>query len=163
MRRHYIGRMGNVLIELRMAARRLRGDRWAAGGAILAAALGAGLNTAVFAVAYGVLLRPLPYADAQRLAIVDVDASVTRVAEWGNRLTSFEQFGAYVRESLTAAIAGVPGLAAVAVIDDGFFPPLGARPRAGRTWSRGDSSSVVVSERLARQQGTAIEGVLGSQ
>src|SRR5687768_12460440 len=138
---HYIGRMESVLTELRLAARRLSGDRWAAGGAILAAALGAGLNTAVFAVAYGVLLRPLPYAYSDRLVIVDTDASLTRIAEWRSRLTSFEQAGAYVRESFTVTIAGEPRLAPVAVVDDGFFDTLGARPRAGRTWTRGDAST----------------------
>jgi putative ABC transport system permease protein len=59
--------------ELRQAARRLRSDPWAAAGAVLAAALGAGLNTAVFAVAYGVLARPLPYADPTRLVVINAD------------------------------------------------------------------------------------------
>ena len=49
-----------MLDELKHAVRRLRSDPWAASAAVLAAALGAGLNTSVFAVAYGVLLRPLP-------------------------------------------------------------------------------------------------------
>jgi len=40
-------------MELRIAARRLAADPWTAVAAIVAAALGAGLNTAVFAVAYG--------------------------------------------------------------------------------------------------------------
>lgn len=56
--------MAVLLMEPRFAARRLLVDRWTAAGAISAAALGIGLNTAVFAVAYGVPLHPLPYADA---------------------------------------------------------------------------------------------------
>jgi putative ABC transport system permease protein len=61
-----------IVSELTFAARRLATDRWATGAAILAIAIGAGLNTAVFAAAYGILLRPLPFKEPSRLAVVDV-------------------------------------------------------------------------------------------
>jgi putative ABC transport system permease protein len=154
--------MSTVLNELRLAVRRLRGDRWAAGGAILAAALGAGLNTAVFAVAYGVLLRPLPYADAGRLAIVDADAKLPRIEDWRRALSAFGGAAAYRHEGFTVTIAGEPRLLPVALVDDHFFDTLGARPRAGRTWSAGESGAVVVSERLARQTNTAPAALVGT-
>lgn len=160
---HYIGRMSTVLNELRLAVRRLRGDRWAAASAILAAALGAGLNTAVFAVAYGVLLRPLPYADAGRLVVVDADAKFARVDDWRRTLSSFDRISGYAREGVTVTIAGEPRLAAVAVVDDAFFTTLGAAPRVGRAWAAGDASGVIVSERLARQAGPSIEALLGTR
>src|SRR5471030_305239 len=96
--------------ELRIAARRLLADRWAAGGAILAAALGAGLNTAVFAVAYGVLLRPLPYPNAERLIVVNAGTPFVKVDDWRSRLSSFESMTAYAREPLTVHGAGEPRL-----------------------------------------------------
>jgi len=49
-----------MLTEIVYAARRLWKDRWTAAAAVLVSALGAGLSTSLFAVAYGVLLRPLP-------------------------------------------------------------------------------------------------------
>jgi putative ABC transport system permease protein len=160
---HYIGRMLTVMNELRLAVRRLRGDRWAAGGAILAAALGAGLNTAVFAVAYGVLLRPLPYADAGRLVVVDADARLPRIEDWRRALSVFGRAAAYRHEGFTVTIAGEPRLLPVALVDDHFFDTLGATPRAGRVWSMGESGVVVVSERLARQANTAPAALLGAQ
>src|SRR5688572_14084353 len=153
--------MSTVWSELRLAVRRLRGDRWAAGGAILAAALGAGLNTAVFAVAYGVLLRPLPYADPGRLVVVDADTRLTRIDDWRRALSAFDGVSAYRDEGITVTVAGEPRLLRVALVDDHFFDTLGTRPQAGRAWNAGESG-VVVSERLARQANTAPAALLGT-
>jgi putative ABC transport system permease protein len=151
-----------LLAELRVAARRLLSDRWSAGAAILAAALGAGLNTAVFAVAYGVLLRPLPYARADRLVVVDVDAPLTRIADWRQQLTAFDRLAAYGRDRLTVRGAGEPRLAGVAVVDDEFFETLAASPAAGTVFRRGGAGAVaVVSEKFARQAGGSIASMLG--
>src|SRR5258708_21041429 len=124
-------------MELRIAARRLLSDPWAAGAAIMAAALGAGLNTAVFAVAYGVLLRPLPYAHADRLVFIEVDAALSRVAEWRRHLTAFDRVTGYARDRLTVRGAGEPRLAGVAAVDEEFFDTLDARPEAGSPFRRG--------------------------
>src|ERR1022692_189981 len=59
-----------VLQDLRYGFRALRKHRAFTVVAILALALGIGANTAMFSVAYGILMRPLPYADADRVAVV---------------------------------------------------------------------------------------------
>ena len=149
-------------MEIRIAARRLLSDPWAAGAAIMAAALGAGLNTAVFAVAYGVLLRPLPYARAERLALVETETHFPQVAEWKRRLPSFERVTGYGRDRFTVRGAGEPRLAGVAVVDDEFFETLGVRSEAGTPFRRGAATAVaVVSDRFARQGGEPVERILG--
>src|SRR5258708_792699 len=119
-------------MELRIAARRLLSDPWAAGAAIMAAALGAGLNTAVFAVAYGVLLRPLPYAHADRLGFIEGDAALSRVAEWRRHLTAFDPGTGYARDRLTVRGAGGPRPAGGAARGEGVFDTPDAPAGAGR-------------------------------
>jgi putative ABC transport system permease protein len=148
--------------EIRFAARRLLQDRWSAAAAILVIALGTGLNTAVFTIAYAVLVRSLPYPDATRLAVVDVSVPFARLDEWRGQLSTFDRVAAYAREGFTVLGLAEPRFEPVAVVDDTFFETLGSPALAGRTFGNGDSAAIaVLSERVARQISGSIETVLG--
>jgi hypothetical protein len=63
-------------------------------------ALGSGLNTSVLAVAYGVLVRPLPYSDPSRLVVVQAGGStedpdggipLAAVPDWQTRLRTVDR------------------------------------------------------------------------
>jgi putative ABC transport system permease protein len=60
-------RLETALQDARYAVRMLWRAPWFTAAAVLTLAIGIGVNTAMFAVVYGVLIRPLPYADAERL------------------------------------------------------------------------------------------------
>ncbi len=125
-------------------------------------ALGTGLNAAVFAVAYGVLVRPFPYRDAERLAVIDVPVPFTQVDDWRARLSSFEGVTAYASEGFTVRGLAEPRFLLTAVVDESFFDTLGSTALAGRTFRHIESGPVaVVSARVARQSGASIETLLG--
>ena len=144
-----------MIDELRYAIRRLRSDGWATLAAVLAAALGAGLNTSVFAVAYGVLLRPLPYAHADRLVVLDADARFVTVQQWRDGLSSLESVSAYSTDHLTLHGAGDPRVATVALVDDQFFRTL-ALPLSL------ELARATISEQLLQQSGRTAADLVGA-
>jgi predicted permease len=125
--------------------------------AVLTLALGIGANTAIFSVVNGVLLRPLPYADPDRLYWVTIDRR-----EIGNRFTlsvadflimreraqSFERLAAVRGERLNLTGGAEPERVAGMWVTADFFAALGARPAIGRTFltheDRPDSHPVAV-------------------
>jgi putative ABC transport system permease protein len=147
-------RRGHMLEELiqdlRYAARTLRKNPGFAAVAVLALALGIGANTAMFSVVYGILLRPLPYPDAERIAVVYIhflpwdnprgNMSMADFLDWKSRTTSFEEPSLYAamgqRFDLTGngASEQVHGASATS----GFFSTLRARPILGRTFLPGE-------------------------
>ena len=86
--------------------------------AVLTFAIGIGVNTAVFNVVNGVLLRPLPYPDADRIAMMWMDNRRQGIREditcypnyldWRTQSTSFEHMAGYTSNALTLTGAGQP-------------------------------------------------------
>jgi putative ABC transport system permease protein len=124
-------------------------------------ALGVGANTAMFSVLYGVVLRPLPYPDADRIVLADGSdpargdrsahfalPDVRDLAEGSQRLA---QLGAYTTLPSDLVLTGDGEAREVetAFVSTGFFEALGTGPLYGRTLGRsdeiGDDRVVVVS------------------
>ena len=147
--------------ELRFAARRLWTDRWFGAAAVISAGCGAAVATAVFAVTYGVLLRPLPYQDAARLAVLDLTIPLDRFPDWRARIPAFTLMTAYARSGFTVRGIGDPSYVPTAMVEGPFFETLGTRPAAGRTFTEEDGPLVaVVSDRFARRAAGSPAGVL---
>jgi putative ABC transport system permease protein len=145
--------------------------------AVLALALGIGANTAMFSVAYGILLRPLPYADADRVAVVFMryfprdfafgTMCMRDYLMWKENNRAFENPSLF--RSLRMDIGGkegVPEQVQGATVTAGFFSTLGVHPLIGRTLAAGEdepatSSLALLSESIWRRRFGASSAVLG--
>ena len=162
--------MAGWLNDLRHVVRRLVRRPGVASLAVATLALGIGLNTAAFAVAYGVLWRPLAYPDADRLvtltALYHENEAASgfgpeRFREWAERLRVAELAGYETRERGVRG-AGPARIARVATVTERFFDVLGVPAAAGVAppLPAGDPRAVV-STRLAASLNAAPEAVVG--
>jgi len=159
--------MAALLSDLRLAVRGLRATPWTAAIAVLTLALGTGLTTAVYAVAYGILLRPQPYERADRLALINPDGSLSirrvDIDEWIARLRAAKDVAAYTRgERFTVRGAGEPRVAETSIVSDRFFQVLGLAMEQGQPIVPGGPvTDIVVSDRLRRELGSDGRPLLG--
>jgi putative ABC transport system permease protein len=134
--------MDPLIQDVRYAIRQLVRSPGFTAVAVLTLALGLGANTAIFSVVHGILLRPLPYPDPDRLAMVWVNnpgegidkdiASFPLFADWRQQAKSFEQIVAYTGSGFTLTGRGEPEQLRGATVAAGFFPMLGVPVALGR-------------------------------
>jgi putative ABC transport system permease protein len=164
--------------DVRHALRLMRRDPTFTFAALATLALGIGLNTAIFSVAYGVLWRPLPYHAPDRLIVISsaqqTEAGVKTFGTWApasyeglrTRVTALDSLTAYT--SISAELTGrgeplqVPGL----TVSPNFFATLGVAPTRGRAFLTGaqaadDESSAIISDRLWRTLLEADPAIVG--
>jgi putative ABC transport system permease protein len=152
--------------NLRLAFRQLIKNPAFSAVAILTLALGIGANTAIFSIVNAVLLRPLPYPNADRIMVLnessgpgqDYSVALPDYFDWRNDNTVFEHLAATHKESRN--LSGVPGREperiSCASVTRNFFNILGLSPKIGRTFSEdedkvGAPPVVVISDRLWQQ------------
>jgi len=112
--------------------------------AIITLALGIGANTAIFSVIYSVLLKPLPYPEADRLTIVsESDSNQPQISvafpdyiDWKTQNHSFDELAATRRESfnLSGLDNRAPEQISGAIVTANFFKVIGLQPQLGRVW-----------------------------
>ncbi len=143
--------LDSLLRDIHYAYRKLRKSPAFAVTVIATLALGIGANTAIFSIVDAVLLRPLPYRNADRLVVVwQTDAAHRGVGAWFDPYREFEEWqrGSRSFEKLAAMTwattgqtmlwRGKPvGLLALPASTN-FFSMLGAEAQIGRTFSQAD-------------------------
>ncbi len=149
--------MGNVVSDFSLAFRNLARSRGYAAIAVLTLALGIGATTAIFSVVNAVLLRPLPYPDAERLMDVRTvfasgyagQFSYPDFEDLREQNRTFSGLAAYTEWSVSAVTAGQGFRVVWAQVSPGFLSILGVQPALGRAFSgdeeRAGSPVAVVS------------------
>lgn len=155
--------MTNFIQDLRYSFRLLLKNPSFTAIAVLTLALGIGANTAIFSVVNSLLLRPLPYTDAQQLVwiwgtnpkndIPQEAASAPDFADWKSQNQSFEEMAAFARTALIFNADREPERLMGGAVTDGFFSVLGAQPKLGRIFlpeedKPGANRVIILSEAL---------------
>ena len=145
-----------MFLNLRLAARTLRRNPGFTTLAVVTIALGVGVNTAVFSVVNGVLLRPLAFNDPDRLVkFIETkgprryDVSYPNYQDWQRRASSFQAMAIYNPYS-SVTFKGPQGNEILPAADASWniFQTLGVQPVLGRGFApeddKGDGAPVAV-------------------
>ncbi|MGA8143752.1 MAG: ABC transporter permease [Candidatus Acidiferrales bacterium] len=161
-------RVGNwlrsVISDCRYGARQLRKNPGFTVVVVLTLALGIGATTAIFSVVYGVLLRPLPYPNSNRImAVFEVtsEGRPSRVADpnfddFRDQSRSFQAIAKYNDDVASVSGASQPTRTTVASVSPDFLKVFGIQPILGRDFSvsdtkKGAAPTVLVSYGYWRQ------------
>jgi predicted permease len=167
--------MESLRQDLRYAIRTWLRSPFFTGIAILAMALGIGANTAIFSVVNTILLRPLPYPNAERLVrIWETEAELAKAPitpadflDWRQQSQSFEQLAAFRSQSFNVTGGQEPERIRGARVSANFFLLLGVQPALGRSFTEdedqpGHNQLLVLSDELWRRRFGADPHIIGT-
>jgi len=167
-------RAEHFLRDFRYGARTLAKNPGFAAIIVLTVALSIGATSAIFSMIHGVLLRPLPYPDADRIVRIFYQNpnfpkfpmnhfDLRDFRAWSR---SFEGLAAYTHSDLQLSGVGDPVRLAGFRVTAGFFQVLGLRPARGREFTAndelpGNNNQVILSDRVWRARFGGAEDILG--
>lgn len=156
--------MNNLWFDVRYALRQLRKAPGFTLTAVLTLAFGIGATTAIFSIVEGVLLRPLPFPQQDRLLLlgdipegVDFGGGAPPVTAPATRIYSrdthaFTALGTYQQTGFELSGANDPAQIQAARMSASMFPVLGVSPQLGRTFTQqedeGSQTVVVISYQM---------------
>ena len=171
--------LADVLRDARVGLRSLRRTPAFAVTAVLCAALGIGVTAAIMSATYAILIRPLPYADADHLVAVYSENMVrgyhgTNISwpdyvSWRDGTRAFASLGMWTWTTSTLSddandAERVDG----AWVTANLFPTLGVRPMIGRTFTfeeqtQGRQFVALLSHRLWQRRFSGDSGIVGKR
>ena len=151
--------------DLKHATRMLRKKPGFTLIAVVTLALGIGANTAIFSVVNAVLLRPLPYPNADRLVAVsenslqspDISVAYPDYLDWRAQQSVFEDMSARMPTGGIFTGANEPERVIGRLVTPSFFRTLGVQPMLGRAFTEAENSPgtppvMVISHGLWKRQ-----------
>ena len=130
-----INRIEDLIQDLRFSARTLRKSPGFTSAAVLTLALGIGANAAIFSVVNAVLLRGLPYPDANRILTVSQNQSLPDLEDIQKEARSFSAVGGFTKQALSFTGQGDPVEITGSLCNADLFSSLGVQPVLGRSFT----------------------------
>ena len=170
--------MTSLVQDIRFALRLLRKSPAFTTVALLTLALGIGANTAIFSIVNAILLRPLPYADSDRLVKIvpedrnlklrDIGLSVTELDDLRAANDVFEEVSAVWPISANLTGGDRPERIEALAVSPNYFSMLGATPQLGRLFgpqdqAQGFAEAAVISDAMWHRLFGGERSVLGRQ
>lgn len=166
-----------LMQDIRFAFRSLRRTPGFAAVVIAVMTLGIGVNTMIFSMVYGIMLRPWPLPDSERIVMVgqsdpkhsddDIGLSFPNYLDLREQTKSFSHFGGLWDISAYVTLDRDPEKMEGANITSEVFPALGVAPVIGRNFRRDEEvwgknwTQVIISDRIWRDRYGASTDVLG--
>jgi putative ABC transport system permease protein len=170
--------LGSIWQDVRYALRTFAKDPGFASIVVITLALGIGATTAIFSVLDGVLLRPLPYPDVERLVVVRerstaaagfnlLSVSWPDYLDWRAQNHVFDRLAVFRVMNVNLTGAGDAERLNASLASSDLFATMGIAPIAGRGFvpaedAAGAERNVVISERLWRSHFNADPGLVGT-
>ena len=170
--------MSNVLSDLKHGLRVLLRTPLFTICTVAALAIGIGSTTALFSVVHALLMKPLPYQDADSLVVIWEHnlprnrprnvISPANFLQWRARSQSFESLAAFSQNRVTLTGSGEPQELAVVTVTSNIFDTLGVSPMIGRTFVTGEDTesaarTMILSHAEWSRQFGADSSVIGRQ
>jgi putative ABC transport system permease protein len=166
----------SLIQDLRFALRLIVKERWFTAVAVVALALGIGLNATVFTLVNAVLIRGLPFKDSAQLYMLGPlrpsqsraeSISIPDLLEWRAQSKTFAGLGGFTRTSMNLADEGaLPEQARGTLMTANGFQVLGQQPLLGRDFTPDDERPgaervVIIGHGIWKNRYGASPGVLG--
>ena len=170
--------MNGLLHDLRYALRQLRRSPGFTLAAVLTLALGIGATTAIFTLVYDVMLKPLPYANPDRLVRIEekvaefhdiypvLPVNANHFVNWQRNSKTIQSMAILHDDSMPMGTGEHPLETKVVKATPGIFSVLDAQPRFGRAFTAADAQPghdrvVVLTDALWRTQFHSEPDILG--
>ena len=165
-----------ILQDLKHAVRSLVLDRGVTVIVVLCLALGIGINATLFSVVDAILIQSLPFAEADRLVLLDEtferggirfgDVSYQNLQDWKRQTTAFSAIVALTGRSIALSDGVEPERYAGGVVTWDLFPTLGVPPALGRHFNQDDDRAgaepvVILSDEVWTRRYHGDRGIIG--
>jgi putative ABC transport system permease protein len=164
----------NTLRNLRQAFRALVKSPGFTATVVATLALGIGANSAVFSAIWAVLLKPLPFPEADRLVLLAQEnpkmkqpfVAPVRLADWDRLNTTFQSMTGYYTEDASETSGELPERLSRTFVARRFLETMGVAPALGRDFTPaeerfGGPAAVLISDRYWRRRFNAEPNLSG--